>query len=626
MPINRKLVDVVMADVVGYSRLMERDESGTHRRLRALNDDLFAPKIAEHGGRTVKTAGDGMLLEFPSATSALRCAVEIQREMGVRNLYVAADDRIELRIGINLGDIIVDGDDIIGDGVNVAARLETLAAPGGISVASAVWEQVHEDLGVEFIDAGQQHVKNISKPIRVYRVALGKGVTRTPVTDRSATQRRFTSRPMAIAAATIAVIAIGGFAAWQWPLRSSPTAPAFIASPPPRSIIVLLPFGAPASEADLVPLAESLGGDVASALANSVRDATITPYTVPGKRAPVDPSALGRQLNGRYLLAGDVRAAGDDIAATVRLTDTMTAKELASERRTIARVRGTDDRDLLVARVTAAARLMFLNAEGKRLRAEPLRETDANALVARADAIFTGEDIESTRAARKLYAEARERDPSLIAAWVGHLYTLEAEFELDFRNPRNEALLQEMDNESRRMVAIDSRDARSWYARALTLAFLGRFDAAFEANDRARAIDPSRFSAQRTWLYIMSGQSAKALEEISRGDTQSADRDSGLFMACHANIHLAHYAEAIADCERAVGGTDDYWVYLDLATAYAQTGDLPRAQAAKAELLKRVPDFTISRLDAKRFSPHPVWIEEIRDHFYPGLRKAGVSE
>src|SRR5690348_6371356 len=147
-----------------------------------------------------------------------------------------------------------------------------------------------------------------------------------------------------------------------------------------------------------------------------------------------------------------------------------------------------------------------------------------------------------------------------------------------------------MDNESRRMVAIDSRDARSWYARALTLAFLGRFDAAFEANDRARALDPSRFSAQRTWLYIMSGQSAKALEEISRGDTQSADRDSGLFMACHANIHLAHYAEAIADCERAVGGTDDYWVYLDLATAYAQTGDLPRAQAAKAELLKRVPD------------------------------------
>jgi adenylate cyclase len=171
MPINRKLVAVVMADVVGYSRLMERDESGTHQRLRALNDDLFTPKIAEHGGRTVKTAGDGMLLEFPSATSALRCAVEIQREMGVRNLYVAPDERIEFRIGINLGDIIVEGNDIIGDGVNVAARLETLAEPGGICVASAVWEQVHEDLGVEFIDSGQQHVKNISQASRRPRTA-----------------------------------------------------------------------------------------------------------------------------------------------------------------------------------------------------------------------------------------------------------------------------------------------------------------------------------------------------------------------------------------------------------------------------------------------------------------------
>ncbi len=146
---------------------MERDEAGTHERLRKLKAELLDPKITEHGGRVVKTSGDGMLVEFPSATSALRCAVEIQREMGVRNLYVAPDDKIQFRVGINLGDIIVKGDDILGDGVNVAARLETLAEPGGISVASAVWEQVHEDLGVEFVDSGDQHVKNISKPIRV---------------------------------------------------------------------------------------------------------------------------------------------------------------------------------------------------------------------------------------------------------------------------------------------------------------------------------------------------------------------------------------------------------------------------------------------------------------------------
>src|SRR4029434_550926 len=127
MPVNRKLVAVVAADVVGYSRLMERDEGGTHERLRKLREDLIDPKIAEHGARAVKTSGDGMLVEFPSATSALRCAVEVQRELGVRNLYVPADDKIELRIGINLGDIIVEGDDIIGDGVNTAPSLAPTA-------------------------------------------------------------------------------------------------------------------------------------------------------------------------------------------------------------------------------------------------------------------------------------------------------------------------------------------------------------------------------------------------------------------------------------------------------------------------------------------------------------------
>jgi putative peptide modification system cyclase len=177
MSVTRKLAAVVIADVVGYSRLMERDEAGTHTRLRELRQHLFDPKIAAHGGRTIRTSGDGMLLEFPSATAALRCAVEVQREMGERNLSRTPEDRIELRVGINLGDIIVESDEIAGDGVNMAARLETLAEPGGICVSAAIQEQVHEDLGVAFVDAGLQQVKNISKPVRVYHVALEKGAS-----------------------------------------------------------------------------------------------------------------------------------------------------------------------------------------------------------------------------------------------------------------------------------------------------------------------------------------------------------------------------------------------------------------------------------------------------------------
>ena len=172
--VDRKLVAVVMADVVGYSRLMERDESGTHSRLRELRE-LIVPKAAALGGRLVKTAGDGFLLEFGSATAALRWAVDVQRVLAARNTAVDNDARLQLRIGINLGDIIVEGDDILGDGVNVAARLEAIAEPGGICVAAAVWEQVREDLGVSFVDGGEEYVKNISKPVHVFRVSVGEG-------------------------------------------------------------------------------------------------------------------------------------------------------------------------------------------------------------------------------------------------------------------------------------------------------------------------------------------------------------------------------------------------------------------------------------------------------------------
>ena len=176
--VNRRLVAVVAADVVGYSRLMEHDEVGTLDRLRAVRAELIDPTIATHGGRIVKTTGDGLLLEFPSATSALRCAIDVQRGMAGREADVAPDLRIEFRIGINLGDIIAEGDDIFGDGVNVAARLESLAPPGGILIASSVREQVREDLGAGYVDEGMQQVKNIARPVHVYRVTLGDGLDR----------------------------------------------------------------------------------------------------------------------------------------------------------------------------------------------------------------------------------------------------------------------------------------------------------------------------------------------------------------------------------------------------------------------------------------------------------------
>ena len=632
MPVVRKLVAVVFADVVGYSRLMERDEAGTHARLHELREQLIDPKIAAHGGRTVHTSGDGTLIEFPSATSALRCAVEIQREMGVRNLYLPPDQRIELRIGINLGDIIVDGEDIAGDGVNIAARLEAMAEPGGICVASAIWEQVHEDLGVDFLDAGEQHVKNISKPIRVFRVALGKGSeAKTPAeTGATSPTRRLSARRMAIAAGAIAVLALLGSGVWYYMKRTdvASTTATTAAGPPPRSIMVL-PFTAPAADVQLNTLADALSGDVPRALANSIRDANIVApnATALQKGKPIDERALAREANVRYIVAGDLRGAGDDIAVTARLIDATTAKQLASERRAIARARVVEDLELLVARVTAATRLMFQNAEGRRLAAEPLVATDAQSLVARANAIFTEEDLGSTRAARRLYEQARERDPALVAAWVGHMWTLDSEHFYDFAAGRNVRVLAEMDRDSRQAIALDDRDPRAWNARAGALWLQWQWQAAFEANDRSLALDPTRFSLQRSLLYIVTGRSAEALQVIAKRNAMlGAPGSDSLFLACHAHVHLGRYEEAIEECERAVVDSNDYWVYLDLTAAYAQTDDMARAAAAKTQLMKRVPDFTIARLEAKQFSNNATWQREIRDNFISGLRKAGVPE
>ena len=174
--VERRLAAILAADVAGYSRLMGADEEGTLTRLKAHRRELVDPKIAEHRGRIVKTTGDGLLVEFASVVDAIRCAVEIQREMAERNADAPVDRRIEYRIGINVGDIIIDESDIFGDGVNVAARLEALAEPGGICVSRMVREQVRDKLALSFADMGEQQVKNIARPVRAYRVVTDAAV------------------------------------------------------------------------------------------------------------------------------------------------------------------------------------------------------------------------------------------------------------------------------------------------------------------------------------------------------------------------------------------------------------------------------------------------------------------
>src|SRR5512135_300876 len=243
---QRRLAAIVSADVAGYSRLMGQDEGRTLAALKLHRRELIDPKIAEYGGRIVKTTGDGLLLEFPSVVEAVRCAVDVQRGMAERNASVPTDQRLDFRIGINLGDIIIDGDDIYGDGVNVAARLQALAEPGEICVSKVVRDQVLDKLSFGFDELGAQQVKNIARPVEVYRVDLGSDALR-PQSRRLARWTRLgqtVGRRWQVAG--VAVLGLGLVAVWVWPWLWKPTT---VDSPPVMSVAVM-PITAADGDAD----------------------------------------------------------------------------------------------------------------------------------------------------------------------------------------------------------------------------------------------------------------------------------------------------------------------------------------------------------------------------------------
>jgi adenylate cyclase len=300
--VERRLAAILAADVAGYSRLMGVDEEGTLRRLQEHRRELVDPKIREHHGRIVKTTGDGMLVEFGSVVDAVRCAVEVQRGMVDRDTEFDHTRRIFFRIGINLGDIIVEGDDIFGDGVNIAARLEALAEPGGVCISGAVIDQIGDRLGFVFQNMGEQSVKNISRPVRTYGMSSAEVAGTPPVAvkalDSAAARRRRQGRS-----------------------ERGPRKPELKA--PPRLSVLVLSFANLSADPEQDHFAEAITDDVISGLSRIEGYLVIsrsTAFTYKGKA--VDVKQIGRDLGVRYVLAGSVRRRGGRLQLSAELTDT----------------------------------------------------------------------------------------------------------------------------------------------------------------------------------------------------------------------------------------------------------------------------------------------------------------
>jgi len=629
LPIQRRLAAILAADIAGYSRLMHEDESATVRDLKG-HQSVILPLIGRHGGRIIDTAGDGIMAEFPSVIGATECAVEIQTLMAERNLQVPESRRMQFRIGINLGDVIHDETRIYGDGINIAARLEALAPPGGVLVSNTVHDHVRGRLPFTFEDVGERQVKNIEQPVRVYELHIpgasskaGASPVRRPVlTDR----RRWIVRSLA---AFLVLLAAG--AAW-W--MGSPFLPGQQAdrTEAPRLSIVVLPFsnlsGDPSQDYFADGITEDLTSDL-SRIAGSFVISRNTAFTLKGKA--VDARQIGRELGVRYVLEGSVRRMGGTVRVNAQLIDAGTGAHLWVEQMDVDQsALALQDNFGIANRLARMLSVELVNAEGRRVqRTDP----DAMDLTMRGWSVLNGgPNKEDVQRAVGLFEDALRIDPENSQARVGLAQALTSVYRNRW-DPEPARVLARADEAATRAIAAAPNYAHAHYVKAEVLGLSNRFDAALAAYDRAIALDRNHAAAYvgRARNLNVIGRAAEALAPVEKA-IRLSPRDPELyvwfFVLCHANTHLARDTQAIEWCLKSLAtGKTFYFAYVDLASAYAWRGQNAEAAAAVAELLKLRPGFTVQALtqEGSGTSDNPAFRKEFQ-RIVEGARKAGLPE
>jgi adenylate cyclase len=626
--IPRRLAAILAADIAGYSRLMHEDEPATVRDLKA-HQSVILPLIGRHGGRIIDTAGDGILAEFPSVIGATECAVEIQTLMAERNEGVAESRRMRFRIGINLGDVIHDETRIYGDGINIAARLEALARPGGVLVSNTVYDQVRGKLPFTFEDLGERQVKNIEQPVRMYQLHI-PGISSSTVATlgrRPALPERRRWIMWGLAA-----LLLGAGGTW-WiasPFFASQRASS---TEPPRLSIVVLPFsnlsGDPSQDYFADGITEDLTSDL-SRLAGSFVISRNTAFTFKGKAA--DARQIGRELGVRYVLEGSVRRMGGTVRVNAQLIDAGTGAHLWVEQMDVDQhtLATLQDNFGIANRLARMLSVELVNVEGRRA---PRADPDAVDLTMRGWSVLNGGPTkDDAQRSVALFEDALRIDPDDSQARVGLAQALI----LIYRNrwdPEPAKVLARADEAATRAITAAPNYAHAHYVKAEVLGLSNRFDAALATYDRAIALDRNHAAAYvgRARNLNIIGRAADALAPVERA-IRLSPRDPDLyvwyFVLCHANTHLARDAQAIEWCLKSLAtGKTFYFAYVDLASAYAWRGQNAEAAAAVAELLKLRPGFTVQTLvqEGSGTSDNPAFRKEFQ-RIVEGARKAGLPE
>ena len=555
--IERRLAAILAADVVGYSRLMGDDEEGTLAALKAIRRELIDPRIAEHRGRIVKTTGDGLLVEFASVVDAVRCAVDVQREVAERNAGMPAETRIKFRVGINLGDIIIDGDDIFGDGVNIAARLEALAEPGGICVNRVVRDQVRDKLSFAFEDMGEQQVKNIARPVRAFRVVAE-------------------SKP-----------------------RPAPSAPPPLALPDKPSIAVL-PFLNLSGDPEQEYFADGLTEDLITALTRWRTFPVIARNSCFAyKDKVIDIKQAAQELGAGYVLEGSVRKGGARVRITAQLIDAQHGHHLWAEKYD----RELDDifavQDDIVQRIAAVAAPELDKAELQRSTGKHPEDLAAWDLCLRGKQLLRGTSHEANVDARKLFLRAISVSPDYSDAFTGLAQSLTQDIIIGATDDRVSMATQALEAATN---AVRCEESSSWAHLELSTAYqlLNRTDDALAEARIAVKLNPYDAFA----LHALGNKSDLAgdtggiglMETAQKLNPEDAQRHTHLTFLARAYVSGGDYDAAIERARQAIRRRPDYAAaHYVLGIALGQAGKLEEARASLNKCDELSPGFIASR-------------------------------
>jgi adenylate cyclase len=589
MPEMRKLAAILAADVVGFSRLAGVDEDRTLARLRTLRSDLIDPTIAVHHGRVVKRTGDGALVEFRSVVDAVRCAVEIQNAMVERNAGVPSHRRIEFRIGVHLGDVVEEADgDLMGDGVNIAARLEGIAAPGAICLSEDAFRQVRARLDLAVSDLGQTQLKNIAEPMRVYSLAVG-----LPAEAKPAAQVRL--------------------------VEKKPAAPE-------KPSIAILPFQNMSGDPEQDYFADGISEDIITALSKLSQLFVIAPnssFTFKGKNVHVQ--EIGKTLGVRYVLEGSVRKAANRVRITAQLIDATNDGHLWAERfdRDMTDIFAVQDD--VTGQIVAALSLNLTRGDRERMAAEQTGNMEAFDCVLRGRELWYTHTKERNAQARELFLHGSELDPGFAAAWgwlaAAHINDYVSQWTASPSRSLELGLAA-----AERAVALDPQLPGAYWALSFANLWMRRHDEAIRAAETMLAHNPNDAEGHNALGVILHyvGRSAEALPCFERAMALNPlCPDMWLHFQGQTYFQLGRYEEAAAVLRRRIfrnPGTDASRVLL--AATYGQMGRLEQAREQWGEALRVNPDYSLEHRRKALPYKDPADFEAIVE----GLRKAGVVE